>query len=74
MNINIDIKYTEEAISAVGKQPSHHFSYASGIPFPQIGDHIETTTDEGLKPFKVVERIFTFGQDSLDIRLLLDLP
>ncbi|MFP6558548.1 hypothetical protein WJ542_09535 [Paraburkholderia sp. B3] len=74
MNIDIHIRYSERAIAAAGPLPPTRFSYSVGIPFPQPGDFIETETDSGPLAFKVVERVFSYGNRSVDIRVLLDLP
>lgn len=76
MNIQIDIniRYTERVASTLGLPQSARFSYATGVPFPETGDYVETEFDSGIRPLKVIERVFAFAENAQRIQLLLDLP
>lgn len=74
ININIEIGYTERVIKTIGAPQSIQLSYSANVPFPQVGDYVETQTDSGAHPLKVIERMFSFAATSQRIRLLLDLP
>ncbi|MFL9907361.1 hypothetical protein [Paraburkholderia sp. RL17-337-BIB-A] len=74
MDISINFQFTEQAITLRTGIPNDHFSYVAGAPFPDVGDHIELPGDSGIQVFQVVERVFTYRSDSIDIRVLLDLP
>lgn len=74
MSLTFVFNYTERALSVIGSRSSEHFSYALGMPFPQLGDHIENQTTSGPRRFVVIDRTFTFHPESLNVLLLLDLP
>jgi len=74
INININIGYTRQVFDALGEPETITLSYSTGVPFPQVGDYVETKFDAGVHPLKVIERKFAFASNSQRIHLLLDLP
>lgn len=74
ITINIDIGYTQRTLETIGAVQDVKLTYAAGIPFPEVGDHIETRSTSGTHALKVIERVFSLETNAMQIRLLLDLP
>ena len=74
IQINIEIGYTQKVFDALGKPQTVKLSYSTGVPFPQVGDHVETEFDSGAHSLKVVERTFSLAPNSQRINLILDFP
>lgn len=73
-NVNISIKFTEQAVALRSGVQDDHFSLDGGIPFPNVGDHVEFPSDTGAQAFLVIERVFSFQPEGVTLRILLDVP
>ncbi|QVN18944.1 hypothetical protein [Burkholderia pyrrocinia] len=73
MNVNVNIQFTEQAVATLPPAVNMHFSYDIGLPFPQTGEFVELRIEDAPRTFQVVERVFAYDEDSLTVRVLLDL-
>lgn len=74
ININFEIGYTQQVFDSLGEPHPVKLSYSASVPFPQVGDHVETEFDSGVQSLEVIERKFAFAANSQRISLILDLP